>query len=133
MILGAIFVEKKDKFSGFCLASNLEDKFEGLNATIIEHETNISHLEDKFDTTNITVEEQNEVILKVKKQISCPTENTYYRWISGRCYYLDIRKESYEKAKKLCAETFVGGKLFEPENLSFLKIIGDIRYQLKVI
>ena len=94
------------------LSDQVEKLEDGLNATIMEHATDISHLEDK-------VEEHNEVFLKVKKQFDCPIENANYRWISGRCYYLDLGSPmTYEKAKQLCAKKFVGGKLFEPENLS---------------
>ena len=86
------------------LSDQVEKLEDGLNATIIEHATDISHLE--------------EALLKVKQQVYCPTENTNYRLISGRCYYLDVGEKTYETAKNLCATKFVAGKLFEPENLS---------------
>ena len=99
------------------LSDQVEKLEDGLNATIIEHATDISHLEDK-------VEEHNEVFLKVKKQFDCPIFNhTNYRSINGRCYYLDLGKMTYEEAKRLCADKFVGGKLFEPENLRIHNLV----------
>ena len=74
------------------LSDQVEKLEDVLNATIIEHATEISRLEDKFDATNTKVAKLDKVVLK------CPSGNTNYKLISGRCYYLDIRKESYEKA-----------------------------------
>ena len=93
---------------------NLEDE---LNAKIVEHATDISRLEHMFNASNTKIEELDEVVLK------CPTENTNYRLISGRCYYLDLDKMTYEEAKNLCVVKFVGGKLFEPENLSINNLV----------
>ena len=105
------------------LSDQVEKLEDGLNASIIEHATEISHLTDKLDATNTKIEQQNEVVLKVKKQCDCPTQDTNYRLISRRCYYYDSSMMTYEKAKQLCATKFLGGKLFEPENLAINNLV----------
>ena len=92
----------------------LED---GLNATIIEHASEISRLKDKFNATRTKIEELDEVVLK------CPTDNMYYKFIAGRCYYLEKDTMTYEKAKQHCSTKFVRGKLFEPESIAIFNLV----------
>ena len=61
--------------------------------------------------------------MKVKKQFECPTENTNYRLISGRCYCYDSSYMTYEEAKRRCSSKFVGGKLFEPESIAIFNLV----------
>ena len=106
------------------LSDQMEKLEEGLNATIMQHDADISQLEDKFNATNTKIEKLNEAFLNMKKIVRCPTEDTNYRLISGRCYYLDLGDlVTYENAQRFCAEKFVGGKLFEPENLSINNLV----------
>ena len=113
------------------LSDQVEKLEEGLNATNIEYSTDISRLEDKLDATITKVEEHKEVFLKVKKTVGgCPTEDRNYNLIDGRCYYLSLDRMTYENAKSLCAAKFVGGKLFEPEDVAKNNFVWNAFYDL---
>ena len=47
--------------------------------------------------------------------MSCPSNDSNYHMINGKCYYIQKVGLAWEKAKEGCRDKFVlGGKLFEP-------------------
>ena len=56
--------------------------------------------------------------------IPCPTENSNYRYILGRCYFFESEELDFDRAQTNCQGKFPrGGHLFEPTSLQLNKEI----------
>ena len=57
---------------------------------------------------------------------NCPTDDFRYKWISERCYFLEMERKNYGEAEANCPTKFSnGGKLFEPMSLQVSELVWE--------
>ena len=86
------------------------------------------------DNTISTTEGQEQTTIPTTEntQLQCPTNDSQYGLMDGRCVYFEKTVLTYEKATQNCQEKlkdYGGGILYEPNSIAEQKRILDMAYE----